>query len=340
MSHVYLPTYGFQPLSLVTLPGTTEKSLLSGYWKYSITLPWHFNQIAPSHLLSQFHKLFITHNPGSFLTFHFFYILSDLEARKEALSSQSSESCQILRCNTAWHYRFSYTSFLLWLVREGFTSSPAPPAIIDWTAGLQQALTSKERLITWDCRFFHMLSLIYTGFKQCFKCSACITKISSDFNCKFPFPFKTRKHRITISYSQLILHQSLQKSHSGESHRSATWLWEHTSPSHASQRAQGTEEWEESTPYSTRTARTGRQVRQRVKRCGGLAWRPRWCIPRHLENFSTKRFGGSLELGHHLPEHDRRNTLVGEAHWRYWVTHSGWTLAKQGHTKRNSLLRA
>lgn len=229
---------------------------------------------------------------------------------------------------------------LLWLVREGFTSSPAPPAIIDWTAGLQQALTSKERLITWDCRFFHMLSLIYTGFKQCFKCSACITKISSDFNCKFPFPFKTRKHRITISYSQLILHQSLQKSHSGESHRSATWLWEHTSPSHASQRAQGTEEWEESTPYSTRTARTGRQVRQRVKRCGGLAWRPRWCIPRHLENFSTKRFGGSLELGHHLPEHDRRNTLVGEAHWRYWVTHSGWTLAKQGHTKRNSLLRA
>lgn len=146
------------------------------------------------------------------------------------------------------------------------------------------------------------------------------TKIPSDFNCKFPFPFKTRKHHITISYSQLILHRSLQKSHSGQSHRSATWLWEHTGHSHASQPAQGTEGPEESIPYSTRTARTGRQVRQRVKRCGGLAWRLRWCTPRHLENFSTKRFGGSLELGHRLPEHDRRNTLPGEAHWRYWVT--------------------
>lgn len=128
VSHVYLPTYGFQPLSLVTLPGTTEKSLLSGYWKYSITLPWHFNQIALSHLLSQFHKLFITHNPGSFLTFHFFYMLSDLEARKEALSSQSSESCQILRCNTAWHYRFSYTSFPPLAGQRGFyffTSTPS-----------------------------------------------------------------------------------------------------------------------------------------------------------------------------------------------------------------------
>lgn len=87
-------------------------------------------------------------------------------------------------------------------------------------------------------------------------------------------------------------------------------------------RAQGREEREERALLTQPGLRglRGREVRQRVKRCGGLAWRLHWCTPRHLQNFSTKRFGGSLEPGHHLPEQDRRNMLLGEAHWEYWVT--------------------
>lgn len=57
VSNLNLPSSGLQPLSLVTLSGTTKNSLLSGCWKYSMTLYHHFRQIALSCLVSQFHKL-------------------------------------------------------------------------------------------------------------------------------------------------------------------------------------------------------------------------------------------------------------------------------------------
>lgn len=57
VSNLDFPSYGLQPLSLVTLSGTTKNSLISGCWKYSTTFHPHFRQIVLSCLLSQLHKL-------------------------------------------------------------------------------------------------------------------------------------------------------------------------------------------------------------------------------------------------------------------------------------------
>lgn len=195
-------------------------------------------------------------------------ISSRLPLATSSASSTSSSSPTILAA--FWPFSFSI-SFLTWRLKRKSSAHRAVSHVRVWDATLL-CISGLATQLSSSClvRFLHqhpqqlltelqgcnnpylkgkanysrleVLSDVkpyLTGFKQCCKYSACITKISSDFNCKFPFPFKTRKHGITISYSQLILHQSLQKSHSGESHRSATWLWEHTSHSHASQPSSG-----------------------------------------------------------------------------------------------------
>lgn len=111
-----VPCYCLAPLRRVCFQVVGSTQLLT------------FQADALSHLLSQFHKLFIAHNLGSFLTFQFFYILSDLEAQKEVLSSQRSESWQSLRCNTALHFRFSYTTFLLLPGQREFYSFTRTPS--------------------------------------------------------------------------------------------------------------------------------------------------------------------------------------------------------------------
>lgn len=119
-----------------------------------------------------------------------------------------------------------------------------------WTGPQAAALlTSQDRLIT-KGKFFQCTPHL-TSFKEHSEPSAC-----RDFNCTFTF---SRKHCKTIGYSQLILPQALQNPHSGESRSSALLLWEGARHSHASEPG----EREESTPYSTRTARTAGQQRGR-----------------------------------------------------------------------------
>lgn len=134
---------------------------------------------------------------------------------EKVVSSQSRGSRQSIRCNITLQSKFGYTTFLLlsgqrWLYF--FTSTPQQ-LLTEMQACSSSHLQGKAN----DLRQ-QVLSDVkphLTGFNQCFKRSACITKTSSDFNCKIPFPFKTRKHGTTISYSQLILQQWLQNSHSG-----------------------------------------------------------------------------------------------------------------------------
>lgn len=107
-------------------------------------LNWHFKQMplatsSPSSTGSSSPTILAAFWPFSFSTSFLTWRLKRKSSAHRAVSHVRVWDA-ILLCISGLATQLSSSC----LVRESFTSSPAPPAIIDWTAGLQQPLPQRK----------------------------------------------------------------------------------------------------------------------------------------------------------------------------------------------------